>query len=152
MTPSDPRQFFDTYVKPSYDAWLKDQENFLLASCAVHQANVMLERLLWHKTGGKLSGKEFEKHVCKERPALAKTHSDFALVRDVDNTHKHLVLRDRPSRPASPQSYWHWWGLFGEGGVSEIVVKQDDGTYRPLAVILKNVIGRAASASAFPVR
>ena len=39
-----PRQFFDAFVKPSYEAWLKKPPALLLASCAVHQANVMMER------------------------------------------------------------------------------------------------------------
>jgi hypothetical protein len=81
--------------------------------------------------------------LLERRKKLAETNADFGLVRDIDDTHKHLELT-RGKRPTSVVGgAWgsSWWGMWGESwGTREIVVPLDDGTQRPLAAILKNVI------------
>ena len=137
-----PRQFFDAYVNRSYEAWSNAPTDLMLASCAVHQANVMLERLV-RDQNPTLPAKELSKLVTERRKKLAETNADFGLVRDIDDTHKHLELT-RGKRPTSVQGgAWgnSWWGMWGESwGTREIVVPLNDGTQRPLDAILKNVI------------
>jgi hypothetical protein len=146
-----PRQFFDNFVRRSYAEWLEAPTDLLRASCAVHQANVMVERLVRHECRDKnLSAEQVTAEVGKRREHLAIEDSDFALVRDLDDAHKHLELT-RTSRKLTraEQSYLEETGGYGGsaygeepyGGTSaEIVVRLDKGTVRPLAVILKNVI------------
>src|SRR5262245_4541557 len=145
-----PREVFDTFVKRSYEAWRKTPQNLMLADCAVHQANVMLERLVRYENPT-LSGKKFDNKVKKRRTELATANSDYRLVSDIDDAHKHLELRDR-NRPVTSWRQtvvrftggsWKGWGdSWGEtwGASREVVVQLDTGSRRPLAVILKNVI------------
>lgn len=89
-----PRKFFDDFVKRSYEAWRAAPTDLLLASCAVHQANVMVERLVRHETRNEsLSVDDFDARVRSRRKELAQD-PDFALVRDIDDAHKHLELRN----------------------------------------------------------
>jgi hypothetical protein len=75
-----PREFFDAFVKPSYEAWLKKPPDLLLASCAVHQANVMVERLVRYESRSEtLSNHQFDAKVRKRRAELAKAHPDSRL-------------------------------------------------------------------------
>src|SRR5262245_39586288 len=84
-----PREFCDAFVKRSYEAWCKAPQNLMLADCAVHQANVMLERLARYENPT-LSGKKFDTKVKKRRTELATANSDYQLVWDIDDAHKHL--------------------------------------------------------------
>ena len=98
-------------------------------------------------------GNQFDAKVKEYRSRLAETNSDFALVRDIDDAHKHLELT-RPIHPprklsSAAQTYLEETGGYGGsawgeepwGGASaEIVVRLDNGTLRPLSLILMNVI------------
>lgn len=139
-----PRKFYEEYVKPSYEAWLKDRLNKPLAQAAVHHANVMAERLAHYENRGK--------SPTKFREELAKGLPDFGLVWDVDDAHKHLEL-SRPGRRVTSSRQtdarhtggaWggSWGGAWGNswGGRTEIVVKLDNGDKKPLTDILKNVV------------
>lgn len=85
----NPRLFFDAFVKRSYDEWLDAPTDLLRASCVVHQAHIMLERLVQYETRN--SPEQFEPKIKERRKSLAKENFDFALLRDIDNAHKHLV-------------------------------------------------------------
>ena len=110
----------------------------------------MVERQVRYERGDK----EFDEMVKKRRAALAKAYPDFRLVRDIDDAHKHLELT-RPARPnrlltssnqiavRNTEGSWggSWGSLWGEswGATSAMVVRLDDGTQRPLSLILDNV-------------
>ena len=149
-----PQQFFDAFVRRSYDEWLQAPTDLLRASCAIHQANVMVERVVRYECRAKsLSAGQFNVEVRKRREYLAIESSDFALVRDLDDAHKHLELT-RPSQPPrqltkADQTYVEETGGYGGsaygeepygGANAEVVVRLDNGSLRPLALILKNII------------
>ena len=147
-----PRKFFDDFVKRSYEAWRAAPSDLLLASCAVHQANVMVERLVRHETRSEsLSPDDFDTKVKARRKELAQANPDFALAVDIDDAHKHLELRnsDRAVTSSTQTAVeyvgggWKGWGgVWGQswGASPEIVVQLNNGTQRPLAVVLANVI------------
>ena len=147
-----PRRFFDAFVRRSYEEWLQAPTDMLRASCAVHQANVMVERLVQYETrNDNLSPKQFDAKVRKRRRRLATQNSDFALVWDIDDAHKHLELTRKPRKVTrSDQTRIppiHRLGAIGEMAIGQgtipgknIVVVLDDGTRKSLATVLKNVI------------
>jgi hypothetical protein len=119
--------------------------NLLLASCAVHQANVMVERLVgWQTRSQTLTPDQFSEKATERRTALASACHDFSLVRDIDNTHRHLKRRRGSERSAALKggAWWlSWRRTWGDSwGKLEPVVPLDDGTQRPLAAVLANVI------------
>jgi hypothetical protein len=154
LPPPHPREFFDTYVKRSYELWSKAPRDLVLASGAVHQGNVMVERLVqWESRGEKISPTQLMKKAKNLREELAKAHPDFALVWDIDDAHKHLRLSKSEREVTSVAqtvlglfggawggSWGGSWGIATWGAVPTMIVLLRDGKRRRLAVILKNVI------------
>ena len=143
-----PREFFDRKAQPNYQEWLAKPLDERLASNAVGDANVMAERVYRHweshdpsKLGGAKNAGEYRAHLAKHEC------DDFALVRDVADTHKHVTL-DRPTRRVTSADQTAKGTLgFGEarysegvyGGGGQLIVELDDGSKRPLTAIMKNV-------------
>lgn len=144
----EPRNFFEQHVRRSYEEWLRDPLDEHRAKTAACEANNMAARVFhcWKDRdrnqiyGAKGEGQyrdELAAHECE----------DFALVRDVAEAHKHVEL-SRPSRlvtrydqTAAEVSWWdeaRWDDDARWGG--QLVVTLDDGTRRPLAEIMRNVI------------
>ena len=143
-----PRQFFETYVRQSYEEWLGSPLNERRAHAAVAEANNMAARVwrYWmeRRDPSKLHDAENEGRY-RDRLA-AQECNDFALVRDVADGHKHVQL-DRASRRVTrtdqvgsgrPQWNKAKWGEWAWG--EQLVVTLDDGTQRPLAAIMRNVM------------
>ena len=85
-----PRSFFENHVRKNFEAWLADPLAEHLAKNAVGDANVMAARALlyWRdRDPSRVYGATSEGDY---RDALATNEcSDFALVRDVADAHKH---------------------------------------------------------------
>ncbi len=146
----NPQQFFDAFVKRSYEEWLGAPVDLLRASCAVHQANVMAERM-WHyykeadpdKVGHAATALAYRK-------ALAEQCPDFGLIWRADNDFKHVKLEREPKRRPVPGpgaldgtlgSPIAVDGTLGAGVVpGPIVVVLAEGTRKALAPVLANVI------------
>jgi hypothetical protein len=144
-----PRQFFDAFVKRSYEEWLQAPVDLLRASCAVHQANVMAERM-WHFY--EKTDPARVRHATSKtgyRKALVRQCADFKFIWDADNDFKHVKLARMPRRAAVPGPE----GLDGilrpiavdgtlgpEVEPGPIVIVFEDGKRVPLSSALKNVI------------
>lgn len=144
-----PREFFNEIVKPSYEAWLSDPLSEWKAKAAVSNADTLAERLFvyWRtldssQIAGSTSASKYRSHLRQN------VCSDFGLIWDVHDGHKHAVL-NRANRQvtASHQTgvarMGYGEGGYGEGnysGTDQIVVELDDGSKRPLSAIIQNVM------------
>jgi hypothetical protein len=96
---SMPRQFFEVYVRQSYEDWLVSPLSIRRAHAAVAEANNMAAHVwdYWVRKRdlSKVYGAQNERQY---RDSVAKREcNDFALVRDVADGHKHVQI-NRPSR------------------------------------------------------
>ncbi len=144
-----PRQFFEDYVKPNYEAWRANQLDVRLAKNAVADANNMAARVFmhWEKNDpSKVYGVTSEGRYRAE--LTARECRDFGLVRDVAEAHKHVEL-DRAPRQVTRSEQTTVGGMgYGEGGWSEgtygggpqLVITLDNGRKRALSAVLKDVI------------
>jgi hypothetical protein len=147
------RRFFDVHLRPNYEEWLASPLDERQAMNALAAANNMAAWAL-HYWSGRDSTKVYGIRKDKEseyRHELATRECpDFALVRDVAEAHKHFhLLRKSPPRHATRSDQTQLgatgWGEggYGEGvygGGPQLVVTLDDGTERPLAVLMGKVI------------
>ena len=144
-----PRRFFEDHVKPNYEAWLAHPDKEYLAKNAVSDMNNMAERV-FHYWSGRDNSQIFGKQSARQyREELANREcSDFALIRDIADAHKHVEL-DRTSKQVTksdqtkPGNIGWGEGGFGEGkfgGAKQLVVVLDNGSKRALSAILKNVM------------
>ena len=153
---SNPRDFFETHVRPNYQAWLNSPLEEHLAKNAVAEANNMAERMYHHLSMNNPQLIFGAKKPSEYRDYLTESKCpDFALIRDVADAHKHLGL-DRKSRRLTrdsqtnietpggmfPPSYfpprYFSRGYFGPR--EQFVVTLDSGEKRPLSTIMKNVL------------
>ena len=147
MDRSMPRKFFEQHVRPSYEEWLRDPANERLAKIAAQAANDMAAHVLHYWQGLDRSKVYGAKKEGAYRDELASREcADFALVRDVAEAHKHVKL-ERRSRlitgydQTAVKDTVYEEGVFEEGVFEgEVLVTLDDGTSRPLAEIMGNVI------------
>lgn len=148
-TGATPRDFFETMVKPPYQAWLADPLTEWKAKAAVQAADILAERVFvfWHardasKIHGASSVRKYREHlrdnVCP----------DFGLVWDIHDGHKHVEIT-RKGRSVSTATQTgvgrlgFGQGRFGEGtfgGGDQMVVELDDGTKRAVSAVIANVM------------
>jgi hypothetical protein len=144
-----PREFYETQVKPAYEAWLADPLTEWKAKAAVANADTLAERVFVYWRARDLTQVAGTKSPRRYRAYLtANVSEDFGLVRDIHDGHKHAVL-DRADRRVTTsdqtgvaQMAWGE-GAFGEGvfgGGDQIVVRLDNGSKRVLSAIMKNVM------------
>ena len=144
-----PRNFFENYVRPNHEAWLASPLDERLAKNAVGDANDLAARAFHHwkvRDPSQINGAASEGQYRNELAIHECT--DFSLVRDVADAHKHVEL-DRPSRRVTrseqtgPASMGFGDGGFGEGpfgGGLQLVIRLDDGSKRSLTAVMKNVM------------
>ncbi len=144
-----PRTFFDTILKPSYEAWMSDPLETWKAKAAISNADTMAERIFhhWNKNDqGKIAGAAtarqyrdyLKNNVC----------SDFGLVWDIHDGHKHMTLDRKPRQVTTADqtgisTMGYGQGGYGEGlygGGPQMVVTLDDGSKRALSAVAKNVM------------
>jgi len=144
-------EFFERFVQQAYEEFLREPTSPLRVKTAVHQANVMAERV-WTlyagqdpaKVGNAASAGDYRRHL------VANECADFQLVWDVDDGHKHIVL-NRAGRRVSgaAQTGISVRSALGEvgvgeaplaGAVEEFVISLDDGSVRNLAEVLANAM------------
>jgi hypothetical protein len=144
-----PRRFFEEHVRPNYEEWLASPLNERLAKNALADANNMAARVLHYWRDRDLSQVYGVSNERQYRDLLAEREcSEFALLRDVADAHKHVSLTrqsrkvTRSDQTGSGATGWGE-GSYGEGvygGGPQLVVTLDDGTKRPLTAIMANVI------------
>jgi hypothetical protein len=148
----DPRRFFNEFVCRAYKDHLSDPADRYYIEVAIHQANVLAERV-WatfdgrapEKTAASNSASAYRKHLVKNEC------SDFQLVWDLDDGHKHVEL-DRKNRmvtSAAQAGIQQVGGAFDadafdpdifDTGKLELVVRLDDGSERLVSEVLANVV------------
>jgi hypothetical protein len=144
-----PRAFFECSVKPAWRDWLANPLEEWRAKSAVHNANVMAERLFryWHPRNPALTY-GCDSPGAYRRELVARECRDFQLVWDIDDAHKHLAIT-RLSAVVSHSSQTgvgqigYGMGGYGEGvygGGDQIVVTLDNGAVRALSAVLAEVI------------
>jgi hypothetical protein len=148
----EPKTFFDKFVRQAYQEYLLDPLNPLRVKTAVHQLNVVAERMF-----ASYQDKEPAKILGAATPAdyrrrlVAKECADFQLVWDVDDGHKHVRLDrgDRKVSGAAQTGVRRRGGALGSmalgeaplGGTTDAyVVVLDDGQERELCEVLANVM------------
>ena len=148
---SDPRDFFEKMVLPSYRDWLSEPLAEHRAKATVGFANDMAERMFYHLGLQKMFGSY---GTGKYRDALTKDCDDFGLLRDIADGTKHFHL-DRGNRRISRADQtgrgalqWEDWGDHWEDTDYNwedtdrlIVVTLDNGEQRSLISIVNNVMG-----------
>jgi hypothetical protein len=149
----DPSRFFAEFVLRAYRDHLGNPADRYHLKVAVHQANVLAERIwiTYHdknpeKVANSKSASEYRtflaEHECK----------DFQFVWDLDDGHKHVVLRrkNRKVTSAAQTGFKRMGGSFDadafdsaafDTGKLELMVQLDDGTERLVSEILGNVVG-----------
>ncbi len=139
--------FFKTHVKPNLDAWSTQPTDVRLAMNAVLSLYHLADHF-WHAYSSSDPSRVLgTKSASEFRGQLAKRDTNFAILRDVAEAHKHMKL-DRPSRKLTKtdQTAPGYTG-FGEtafgagpfGGGPSIVVELDDGSKYHLSYITKQV-------------
>jgi hypothetical protein len=149
MPAPNPRAFFETIVRPSYEEWLSDALMEWKAKAAVSNADIMAERIFayWDKNDQNHVGNA--KSVRQYRTYLRdKICADFGLVWDVHDGHRHVSL-DRPDRQVTSATQTgvsqigFGEGSFGEGifgGGDQMAIELDDHSKRALSAVMKNVM------------
>jgi hypothetical protein len=147
MTTETPQDFFKKFVLRAFNEFRSSAADEYLAKTAVHHANVLAERV-WHRYKDTNTAKVLgAKDVSEFRDLLAASEcADFALVRDVDDGFKHLVLNRKSRRVTSADqvgfepTVWNrfFWNSARWGG--QIVIRADDGTQWDLLDVLQNVV------------
>jgi hypothetical protein len=93
MCQNIPRAYFDQHARPNYEEWLRNRRDERLAKNAVMTASIMAARVLYYwkdRDPGQVYGAQNE-HEYREALA-ARECADFALVRDVADTHRHVEI------------------------------------------------------------
>ena len=150
---AEPKEFLSDFVRRAYDEYRDAPLDAFRVKTAIHQMNVMAERVwkalyesLPESVGNAKSAGEYRRYLAQRECA------DFQLVWDVDDAHKHVRL-GRPSAAVSSASQS---GIRREGGaigsmplgaaplggtIDEFVIILNDGTERRVSDILLNVMG-----------
>ena len=146
---SMPRKFFEQHVKPNYEEWLQEPLNERCAKNAVNDANNMAARVLhyWQDLDpSQVYGCTPEDETRYRNELAERECPDFAWVRDVAEAYKHVMLtRRQPMRVVLryDQTVATGWGegAYGKGPYGgQLVVTGNDGSSRPLADIMQNVM------------
>jgi len=144
---TNPKVFFNDFVRRAYEEFLKEPASEYRAKHAVGEANIMAERA-WHWLHQRDPSKVFHSpNAGRYRQELvASVCPDFQLVWDVADGHKHWTLT-RPSRRITQASQTRAReGAFDPLGFDpgfdtpRIVITLDDGTERLLADALAKVM------------
>jgi len=134
------RNFYFSIAKPTADEFL--------TSCTDIRRGRLAAIVLFHMA-------DYWSNACGSTPRrtgldLAQTCPDFAIIRDVANATKHLILDGQPPTPrqlTSADQVTRPPGLFqapfGEGGFAEaciVMITLDDMTTRSLADVVRSVV------------
>jgi hypothetical protein len=138
---SPARQFFDTHLVPNYEAWLAQPTDLRLAMNATVSLYHMADHY-WHSFSATEPDRVFSTNSSSQfRGGLATRNTDYSLLRDVAEAHKHMKL-DRSTRNVTESrqtaigSTGYGEGGYGTGpygGGPSVVVVLDDGTKRHLS-------------------
>lgn len=143
----DLRTWFEIHVRDNYDEWSKEWLNKRLAHNCIAAMNNFAERAF--KCWGPGSENTMGANTAAEyRNKLAKKVTEFGLVRDIAEAHKHVCL-NRGSRKVTSEAQTNRSPTgFGEAGYGEgswggsdaLIVTCDDGTKRHLRGIAEKVM------------
>jgi len=141
------QEFLDRVVRPTVDDWLRNPLDERLAKQAANELNNLAERVFRHWPAGAPDVYGAVTIGEYRRKLVEHAASDFQLVWDIADAHKHVELH-RPSRQVSRDDQTTPGCLgFGEGGFGvgafdgpELVVRLDDGSRRALSGVISNVL------------
>ncbi len=141
-------EHFDTYVLPAVNEWLSNPTDIRLAMNAAVALNQMADHF-WYGFASSDVARVFNTANVKTfRNELAKRNSEWSLVRDVAEAHKHVKL-DRSSRHltsagqtvVTPTGYGtSGYGTGPYGGTPSVVVTLDDGSTVHFSCVAKRVL------------
>lgn len=131
------RKFFDLYVKPGFLEWEGETSNIRFAANLSNSLNNLVE-YYWQTYYLVDSGKVFHKASLKDfRNELAKININISLIRDIADSHKHLIL-SRPNKTITNADqvktkmvgFGEAYGLcYGGGELVVVVSDSGDETY-----------------------
>ncbi len=139
--------FFETHVVPAMVEWRNSPSDVRLAMNLAVSLNQMADHF-WHEYHESEVDRVFAKDsVGGFRKALAEANSNFGLVRDVADAHKHVKL-SRPDRVLTSagqttKGSLGWgeaeFGVAEYGGVEEMVIELDAGDRRHFSGVAEAV-------------
>jgi len=145
---TDPRKFFDNNVKRAYQAWQSDRTTEWKMNATVAMLNNMAAWVFIHwcpygSPTNKLAVYRAENEG-QYRTALAQHEcEDFALVRDIADGHKHVIL-GRPNRQVTKADQFAS-ELYGGAFSSDFSSDFDIGAYQFVVTLDDGVTKRAVS-------
>ena len=145
---TDPRRFFDSNVRPAYEAWRADLKAEWKMNATVAMLNNMAAWVFSHwcpygSPTNKLAVYRAENEG-QYRTALAQHEcEDFALVRDIADGHKHVIL-GRPNRQVTKADQIAS-ELYGGAFSSDFSSDFDIGTHQFVVTLDDGVTKRAVS-------
>ena len=144
---STPRIYFETHVKANHDDWGShplDERKAMNAAVSANQMADHMYHYLSENNDAQLLGAT---NLGEYRKALSEIQPDFALVRDVAESHKHVHL-DRPDAQVrsadrtniQPSHYGEMF--YGEAlySASQFVVELEAGGKRALSTLMERTI------------
>lgn len=147
----DPRDFFETIVKPAIRSWEAERTAIHLAVHALAQIDILAEEIFRHF---EVSGSPLARKVGDYRKDLRMRENDLGLAWDAHDTHKHGRLGShrsvrlisngqRPKMVSRALSYLSRSFFLGKSfmGRAEVMcLVLDDGSSIPLAGVLKRSV------------
>jgi hypothetical protein len=141
-----PREFLDTFVYPSIEAWGRDQLNAALAVSAISQVDILGEVAHEYITLGlsdpvyAIAKPNIPKTAAKFKEELSKTHLVIGIIRDIHDAHKHGKL-SRPtainvSDRQAPNILVSTSYPSGEPVHAQLAIQLEDGYNRPIRSII----------------
>lgn len=159
MTTTPPRMFFEQFVQRSYEEFRKSPADEYRAKMAVVAANDMAERMLNYYAGTARVYRYDAKQASLYREELATREcKEFAIIRDVAESHKHFRLTRRKSsrrvssaeQTGSKPITWtnnkgkelKWTNAAGKAITwrTDVIVEADDGSKHLLLPLVKSVV------------
>src|SRR5947208_6800213 len=139
-------EFFHKHLIPSIEDWLERETEIHRAMAVATNLSHMAD-YYWHSFSETEPEKVFGQSSLKNfRAEIGRRYPDFALIRDICDTHKHLKL-DRADRCVtsagqSTTATMGWgegkWGEARWGSAVEIVVTDDGGSKHHFRTLVHN--------------
>jgi len=144
-----PRDFFDDHVRPDFEAWSSEKTNQRLAKHLARNLNNMAARTwnFWKNLDSKKINHTSSEGRYRDF-IISNICDDFALIRDIADTHKHVEL-DRDSRRITRSNQTDNGSIkWDEGGwdearwdsPDELIITLDDGSKRSFEIVATNVM------------
>lgn len=145
MPPLEYERFFESHVEPAFLDWQNSSGDLRLAMNLASSLNIIAE-YYWHGVNKTNPAKVFNQRTPRKyREELANQFPPYGLIRDVADSHKHLVL-DRSSASVSNAQqvgsvkigYGQAYGICYGGGKT-IQIELNNGQKEYFSIIARDV-------------